>query len=170
MIITSKFTFIAVPKCASTSIEAALLCHAQTAILTPLADQHMSGTDYRNRYGGRQKTVAITRPLRDWLASFHRYLGGKEWNGTQWSTAEFGFASFVQRWLHGDKMWPEPYHTQREYLAGVDLVFPLSRLEDFEEFVCQKLGAKINLGHLNKSVLRPHHLPDHLEEALVKPD
>ena len=71
----AKLVLLAVPKTGTTALEAALLAHADTAILNPPEQKHLTARRWRNhlapffetRCARRFETMAIIREPRDWL-------------------------------------------------------------------------------------------------------
>ena len=99
----AKLVLLAVPKTGTTALEAALLAHADTAILNPPEKKHLTARRWRNQLapffenrGTRQiETMAIIREPRDWLGSWYRYRARPEISGSASSTAGMDFAQFV---------------------------------------------------------------------------
>ena len=77
----ARLVLLAVPKTGTTALEAALLPHADTAILNPPRQKHCTVRRYRNQLqpffeqrGERPlELVAVVREPVSWLSSWYRY-------------------------------------------------------------------------------------------------
>jgi hypothetical protein len=178
----AKLVLLAVPKTGTTALEAALLAHADTAILNPPEKKHLTARRWRNQLapffenrGTRQiETMAIIREPRDWLGSWYRYRARPEISGSASSTAGMDFAQFVTGWLSD----PEPEYArvgrQSRFVANAEgkiIVDHLFRYEDLGQavdFLQQRLGVTLDLGRRNISPQADLSLPPALEARLQR--
>jgi hypothetical protein len=178
----AKLVLLAVPKTGTTALEAALLAHADTAILNPPEKKHLTARRWRNQLapffenrGARQiETMAIIREPRDWLGSWYRYRARPEISGSASSTAGMDFAQFVTGWLSD----PEPEYArvgrQSRFVANAEgkiIVDHLFRYEDLDQavdFLQQRLGVTLDLGRRNISPRADLSLPPALEARLQR--
>ena len=178
----AKLVLLAVPKTGTTALEAALLAHADTAILNPPEKKHLTARRWRNQLapffenrGTRQiETMAIIREPRDWLGSWYRYRARPEISGSASSTAGMDFAQFVTGWLSD----PEPEYArvgrQSRFVANAEgkiIVDHLFRYEDLDQavdFLQQRLGVTLDLGRRNISPQADLSLPPALEARLQR--
>ena len=178
----AKLVLLAVPKTGTTALEAALLAHADTAILNPPEKKHLTARRWRNQLapffenrGTRQiETMAIIREPRDWLGSWYRYRARPEISGSASSTAGIDFAQFVTGWLSD----PEPEYArvgrQSRFVANAEgkiIVDHLFRYEDLDQavdFLQQRLGVTLDLGRRNISPRADLSLPPALEARLQR--
>ena len=178
----AKLVLLAVPKTGTTALEAALLAHADTAILNPPEKKHLTARRWRNQLapffenrGTRQiETMAIIREPRDWLGSWYRYRARPEISGSASSTAGMDFAQFVTGWLSD----PEPEYArvgrQSRFVANAEgkiIVDHLFRYEDLDQavdFLQQRLGVTLDLGRRNISPRADLTLPPALEARLQR--
>ena len=178
----AKLVLLAVPKTGTTALEAALLAHADTAILNPPEKKHLTARRWRNQFapffenrGTRQiETMAIIREPRDWLGSWYRYRARPEISGSASSTAGMDFAQFVTGWLSD----PEPEYArvgrQSRFVANAEgkiIVDHLFRYEDLDQavdFLQQRLGVTLDLGRRNISPRADLSLPPALEARLQR--
>ena len=178
----AKLVLLAVPKTGTTALEAALLAHADTAILNPPEKKHLTARRWRNQLapffenrGTRQiETMAIIREPRDWLGSWYRYRARPEISGSASSTAWMDFAQFVTGWLSD----PEPEYArvgrQSRFVANAEgkiIVDHLFRYEDLDQavdFLQQRLGVTLDLGRRNISPQADLSLPPALEARLQR--
>ena len=178
----AKLVLLAVPKTGTTALEAALLAHADTAILNPPEKKHLTARRWRNQLapffenrGTRQiETMAIIREPRDWLGSWYRYRARPEISGSASSTAGMDFAQFVTGWLSD----PQPEYArvgrQSRFVANAEgkiIVDHLFRYEDLDQavdFLQQRLGVTLDLGRRNISPQADLSLPPALEARLQR--
>ena len=182
LFLKAKLVLLAVPKTGTTALEAALLAHADTAILNPPEKKHLTARRWRNQLapffenrGTRQiETMAIIREPRDWLGSWYRYRARPEISGSASSTAGMDFAQFVTGWLSD----PEPEYArvgrQSRFVANAEgkiIVDHLFRYEDLDQavdFLQQRLGVTLDLGRRNISPQADLSLPPALEARLQR--
>jgi hypothetical protein len=178
----AKLVLLAVPKTGTTALEAALLAHADAAILNPPEKKHLTARRWRNQLapffenrGARQiETMAVIREPRDWLGSWYRYRARPEIDATASSTAGMDFAQFVTGWLSEPE--PEYAHVGRQSrfvsnAEGAVIVDHLFRYEEMEKavaFLQMRLGITLDLGRRNVSPKADLTLPPALEARLQR--
>jgi hypothetical protein len=178
----AKLVLLAVPKTGTTALEAALLAHADTAILNPPEQKHLTARRWRNhlapffetRGARRFETMAIIREPRDWLGSWYRYRARPEIAGSPTATGTMDFAQFVTGWLSD----PEPEYArvgrQSRFVSnaqGKVIVDHLFRYEDMPQavdFLEARLGVRLALGRHNLSPKADLTLPPALAARLQK--
>ncbi|WP_439137734.1 gamma-glutamyl kinase [Roseicyclus sp.] len=176
----AKLVLLAVPKTGTTALEAALLAHADAAILNPPEKKHLTARRWRNQLapffenrGTRQiETMAVIREPRDWLGSWYRYRARPEIAATASSTAAMDFTQFVTGWLSD----PEPEYArvgrQSRFVSNAEgklIVDHLFRYEEMEKaiaFLEARLGIALDLGRRNISPQADLTLPPALEARL----
>lgn len=178
----AKLVLLAVPKTGTTALEAALLAHADAAILNPPEKKHLTARRWRNQLapffenrGARQiETMAVIREPRDWLGSWYRYRARPEIDATASSTAGMNFAQFVTGWLSE----PEPEYArvgrQSRFVSNaegkviVDHLFRYEEMEKAVAFLQMRLGITLDLGRRNVSPKADLTLPPALEARLQR--
>lgn len=173
MLISVKynFVFLCTPKCASNSIEDMLLPYSDISLGGPPAFRHTNYRDYANYIkpylketigNGDLETVCVVREPLSWLNSFYRYRSRFEIRNPNHpnfhnSTHGIEFAEFVKAY-----MLPEPpayadLDSQYAFVkndqneVGVDKIFPYENMEDFIEYMSQKVGKKLKMDYKNVS-------------------
>lgn len=177
----AKLVLLAVPKTATTALEAALLPYADAAILNPPEKKHLTARRWRNHLApffetksAPMQTMAIIREPRDWLGSWYRYRARPEIMNSPSSTAGMDFASFVEAWLSDPP--PEFARVGRQSrfvanAAGKVIVDHLFRYEDMAAaitFLQARLGVALALDHKNASPQVDLSLPPALEARLQR--
>jgi hypothetical protein len=160
-----KLVLLAVPKTGTTALEAALLPHADAAIVNPPSMKHVPYRRYRNQLarffedkGARpMEVMAVIRDPVDWLGSWYRYRGRAAVAGTPVSTAGLSFDTFVEGWLSD----PPPEYArvgrQSRFVSdgaggtGVDHLFAYERFDRAIAFLEDRLGVALHLDRQNVS-------------------
>lgn len=176
----AKLVVLAVPKTGTTALEAALLPHADAAILNPPEKKHTPARRWRNQLapffenkGARKlETMAVIREPRDWLGSWFRYRARPEIAGSPASTAGLSFADFVEGWLSE----PEPEFArigrQSRFVSSpegrviVDHLFRYEELDRAIAFLEARLEVTLDLPRRNVSPAADLTLPAALEARL----
>lgn len=176
----AKLVLLAVPKTGTTALEAALLPHADAAILNPPEKKHVTARRWRNQLApffenrGSQPlaTMTIIREPRDWLGSWYRYRARPEIAGSPNSTADMDFAQFVEGWLCD----PEPDYArvgrQSRFVSNAegkcitDHLFRYEEMEKAVSFLEARLGITLDLARRNVSSRADLSLPPALEARL----
>ena len=175
-----KLVLLAVPKTGTTALEAALLPHADAAIMNPPAMKHVTYRRYRNQLArffedkGQHplEVMAILREPRDWLGSWYRYRGRPAVAGMPVSTADIGFDRFVEGWLQD----PPPEYArvgrQSRFVSdgaggvGVDHLFAYEAFDRATAFLQARLGVALELDRHNVSPPARLDLSDRLAARL----
>ena len=178
-----RLVFFAMPKCASTALEAALAPHMDVVIGGVPSAKH---TPYRkyNRFlrkyfeglsDGPMETVCLFREPKDWLKSWWRYRSRPGIADTNRSTLHLPFEMFVNRYLDGART-PADVGRQSRFIsdaAGVpriDHLFQYGDWHSLSAFLLGRLGLELRLDRLNVSPSA--HLDDrlkpHTEAALCR--
>jgi hypothetical protein len=160
-----KLVFLAVPKTGTTALEAALLPHADAAILGPPQKKHVIARRYRaqlapffeDRGQRPMETMAVIREPVDWLASWYRYRSRPAIAGSAASTAGMSFERFVEGWL--DDPPPEYARVGRQsrFVSDdrgrclVDHLFAYDDLPRVVAFLEDRLGITLDLDRRNVS-------------------
>jgi len=176
----AKLVLLAVPKTGTTALEAALLMHADAAILNPPEKKHTTARRWRNQLApffenkGARKldTMAIIREPRDWLGSWYRYRARPEIMGSAASTAGMTFAEFVTGWLCTSEPEFARVGRQSRFVSNpegrviVDHLFRYEDLDRATRFLEQRLDVQLNLPRANASAPADLSLPPQLEARL----
>ncbi len=166
-----RLVILATPKTGSTAIEAALESLAAVSIQRPPALKHTNVARFHRFMGpyleataGQAFTVvALMREPRDWLGSWYRYRQREDIPDEGKSTAAISFDTFVTDWCRD----PQPPHasvgSQARFLCPpsgkqADRVFRYEAIEDFIEFLEDRLDFQIILPRLNVSPNAPMDL------------
>ncbi len=175
-----KLVLLAVPKTGTTALEAALLAHADTAILNPPAMKHTPLRRYRTQLapyfedrGARpMEVMAVIREPIDWLGSWYRYRSRDAVAGRPVSTQGLSFDQFVEGWLSD----PEPefarvgrqsrFVTGPDGQMGIDHLFAYEKLDKAVDFLEQRLGVSLQMQTRNASPPRQLDLSPALETRL----
>ncbi|MEM9320830.1 MAG: gamma-glutamyl kinase [Pseudomonadota bacterium] len=177
-----KIVLLAVPKTGTTALERALAPRASTAILAPPGLKHTSARRYRRevapwltRDGAwPHETVAVIREPLDWLGSWYRYRRRSQIDGSDTSTADIDFESFVAAWLQPKPPAFARIGSQARFLTGGRgrlLVQHLFRYEEFDHllsFLADRLGAPVRVPQANVSPKEGLTLSNDLEAHLRK--
>ncbi len=166
------FAFLCMPKCASSSIEAAIAPYCNINFSGPGGIKHITAKDYREyilafHNKARPRTTiesfCVMREPIDWLFSWYRYRQRKDLTDPKHEfhhnyTGNMSFDDFVEGYLAEGKRPPfANVSSQGAFLklddgsVGVDTVYAMERLDLVAEFLSQKLGTKIELPMRNKA-------------------
>ncbi|NKX46098.1 gamma-glutamyl kinase [Roseicyclus persicicus] len=176
----ARLVLLAVPKTGTTALEAALLPHADAAILNPPDKKHVTARRWRNQLAPffenrgtrRMETMAVIREPLDWLGSWYRYRARPEIAGSETSTAGIGFDAFVEGWLSD----PEPefarvgrpsrFVSDGDGKIIVDHLFRYEALDKAVAFLEARLSVRLDLPRRNVSPKAPLALDPALEARL----
>jgi hypothetical protein len=160
-----RFVLIAVPKCGTTSLEAALAPHLPTRLAGPPAVKHATLRDF-NRYlrpflaeKGFEgfETVGTVREPIDWLMSWWRYRSRDAIRGRPKYAGHVTFDEFARAYLSPD---PPPYarmherHPSELLVDGdraADLLFRYENLDALVQWLSERLGVELDLPRRNVS-------------------
>ena len=161
----AQLAYLAVPKTASTAIEAALAPHASALLRDPPGLKHSNAKKFDKklraifepRGQARLETVAIIRDPIDWLGSWYRYRQRPFLRGKPKSTYDHSFSEFVEAYLSADQPAFADIGSQARFLTSetgallVDHLFPYGTLSSFKEFMQRRLGVSLALTVENAS-------------------
>ncbi len=159
------FTFLSMPKCASTSIEKALEPYSQLSTNSHTGLKHINYRNYRKYIqpfikqvpGKELEVVCLMRDPISWLHSWYRYRSRDKLVGSENSTRGIGFNEYCEAYLS-----PEPPNyvnrgKQSRFLKGQDgklgdiKIFKYENMDDFKRYIEGKIGKSIELQTLNVS-------------------
>jgi hypothetical protein len=158
-----RLAFLATPKTGSTAIAAALDSLAAVSIQRPPLLKHTTVHRYRRFVGPYLEAaskdsftlVALMREPRDWLGSWYRF---RQREGTEpaKSTAGISFDDFVRAWCADPRPEFADVGSQGRFLrprqgVGVDRLFRYDEIDQFVDFLEDRLGCEIILPRLNVS-------------------
>jgi hypothetical protein len=176
-----RLVILATPKTGSTAIEAALESLSAVSIQRPPALKHTNVARFHRFMGpyleaaaGEPFTVvALMREPRDWLGSWYRYRQREDIPDEGKSTGSISFDTFVTDWCHD----PQPAHaavgSQVRFLCPpngkrADRVFRYEAIEDFIDFLEDRLDFQIILPRLNVSPVAPMDLSARTQALLAE--
>jgi hypothetical protein len=159
------FVLLAMPKCASTSIEAALSPYASLVIDRPPSRKHLGCRGFAKRVapglaaeGHLRESYELVTMFREpvaWLESWWRYrfrLDGEIDNSTQ----DLTFEDYARRYVDGDPTAPTPRGRPGQFLTvdgrvEVDRVFAVERPDTWMPWFGSRLGADLTFERRNVS-------------------
>lgn len=185
------FVFLAMTKAASTSIEEAFSSysrltfsrnpfkHARYVEFQRYLQPFLASQGFpRNSY----EVVCVFREPIDWLFSWWRYRSREELaNPSHWLHHNYAghvsFDRFVRSYMKGDEQFARleypsgvrrPFEVVRPLLGHVevDRIFRYNRLDLLVDFLCEKVGKKVEVGIKNGSPERPFSLSQECEHEL----
>jgi hypothetical protein len=176
-----RLVILATPKTGSTAIEAALESLSAVSIQRPPALKHTNVARFHRFMGpyleaaaGEPFTVvALMREPRDWLGSWYRYRQREDIPDEGKSTGSISFDTFVTDWCRD----PQPAHaavgSQVRFLCPpngkrADRVFRYEAIEDFIDFLEDRLDFQIILPRLNVSPVAPMDLSPRTQALLAE--
>jgi len=168
-----RLVFLSTPKTGSTSIETALESLAHVAIRRPPELKHMPAHDFRTSYGPylearageKFTTIALMREPIDWLGSWYRYRQRDELGEKDRSTRGLDFATAALGYLADPVARNMDVGSQAGFLCdpqghvAVDRLFRYERIDQFLEFLEDRLNCEIILPRLNVSPAGQTDLP-----------
>jgi len=183
MMISTKTNsaFLAMPRTASTSIEAALLPFADIAFKGYPRFKHINLSIFNLRLRpfleannfGSIETIAIFREPISWLASWYRYRASPDIRFRQNSTAGVTFNEFVEAYLMEERPDFAKVGQQRRFVkdktsdCGIDHLFKFENLTGFKEFMSDRFLSEFDFVPSNASVDRDLGLSPDLKKQLV---
>lgn len=175
------FVLLAMPKCASTSIETALAPHASLVIDKPPSRKHLGCSGFAKRIapalaadGHPRDSYELVTMFRDpiaWLESWWRYRGRLD-DGSDNSTNDLSFEEFARLYVDGDPTAPTPRGRPGQFLTvdgvvEVDRVFAVERPDVWQSWFSERLGVEVSVERRNVSEERvPPELSDATRTAL----
>lgn len=162
-----RLAFLATPKTGSTAIAAALESLAAVSIQRPPLLKHTTVHRYRRFIGPYLEAaskaeftlVALMREPKDWLGSWYRYRQ-RDRTLPEQSTKGMSFDAFVQAWCQDPRPEFANVGSQARFLRarkenggekGVDRLFRYEEIDQFVQFLEDRLGCEIILPRLNVS-------------------
>ncbi len=159
-----KLAILATPKTGSTAIEAALDSLASISIQRPPVLKHTNvqryhrflGPYFEAASGDRFTVVALMREPRDWLGSWYRYRQREDVPDQKKNTRDVSFDTFVRGWCSDPQPDYAAVGSQARFLAPQngkrpDRIFRYEKIEDFLNFLEERLDFEIQLPRLNVS-------------------
>ncbi|MEM6623405.1 MAG: gamma-glutamyl kinase [Pseudomonadota bacterium] len=164
--IKHRLVILAMPKCASTSLERALSGRVDLVLRgmpqvkhTPYRKYDRFLRPYLESYTKEPlEVVSLIREPVDWLHSWWRYRGRPGIPDPANSTAGMNFTAFVEAYLDGQRK-PADVGRQARFVStaderlGVDRLFRYERLEVFLDWLGARLNGPVTIGYENRS---PH--------------
>ncbi len=173
MLISVKYNFVvfSTPKCASNSIETMLQPFSDISLAGPSYFRHTNFRTY-SKYlgpfiedatrGERLETICLIRDPISWLNSHYRFrtrfqLRNPTHPNFASSTHKISFPEYVSAYMSKE---PPPYAdvgSQFNFVKndsneiGIQKLFPYENLDDFVEYMSQKVGSSLQIGFKNVS-------------------
>lgn len=145
-------SFVAVPKTATISIERAFAPFARDFVPHRHEDVSIVAATSSN------PCLCLVRHPLEWIKSYYKYL---RWSpyfarlNARYGLRSKSFEQFVEAYMRGQRMWPEPKLSQHEYVeAGGKRVNYIYRYDDINRAVdhlSSVCGARVELSRYNKS-------------------
>lgn len=171
------FVLLAMPKCASTSIESALAPYASLVIDKPPSRKHLGCSGFTRRIapglaadGHPRESYELVSMFRDpiaWLESWWRYRA-RLGDGTDNSTHDLSFEDFAGMYVDADPAAPTPRGRPGAFLTvggvvEVDRVFAVERPEAWLSWFGERLDAAVVVERRNAS---PERVAPGLSESM----
>lgn len=162
---THGFVLLAMPKCASTSIESALAPYASLVIDKPPSRKHLGCAGFTKRIepglaadGHPRSSYELVTMFREpvaWLESWWRYRARLD-DGVDNSTHDLTFEEFARLYVEGDPTAPTPRGRPGRFLTvdgvvQVDRVFAVERPDVWQDWFGDRLGADVSVERRNVS-------------------
>ena len=173
-----RLVFLATPKAGSTAVEVALESLASASIQRPAALKHTDISAYRNHVGPwleaqtghRFDTVALMREPVDWLRSWYRFKLRDDHEDPMHLMNGVSFSRFAGTYAQDGGPARLNIGTQSGFLTAgkdrVDRIFRYETMQDFVEFLEDRLDCAIELPRINVPPSVDVDLPPREEEAL----
>lgn len=159
-----RLVILAVPKTASTSVEAALADQASIVVREPPLWRHTTMYRYRRQFQAflergtdlRFTVVAMMREPVSWLGSWYRYRQRDDVAHTVRSTRGLSFDDFLRGYLGTPPAAFADVGSQMAFLGGgrkpgPDRIFDYEDMAGFLRFLEERLERRIALPRLNTS-------------------
>lgn len=187
-----RFAFLCMPKCASTSIEAALSPYCDVSETKHPVKKHMNARFFRENVlpeyqstmsAGKIEICCLMREPVEWVHSWYRFRSREKLKDPQSRnhhkySGDMSFEVFVEGVLQEEVPAYAKMPRQHEFLRlgdgslGVDYIFPLSAINRLEDYISAKVGSRVNFPERNVSpkiplvlsALMKQRLQDHLVE------
>lgn len=189
MSMKSGVAFLCMPKCASTSIEAALKRYSNIVLAGPNGPKHMTFMQYSMTAYPFYKAIfpakeivsfCLMREPVSWLESWYRYrtrddLKDPSHKNHQNYTGNISFSEFVGAYLDQSESIRFPdilsqydFVQDQEENIGVDYIFDMSDMEAVSEFLSTRFGRDIEIPVKNVSPSFAVSLDDEIRKRLEK--
>ena len=189
------FTFLCVPKCASTSIEAAIKSYCNINFKGgTFPGKHMNARNYnkfvipllKNLVPHRNvMSFCLMRDPLEWIGSWFRYRARKQLSNPshrhhKYYTGNVSFEDFILEYMsEGERKPFANLRSQYEFVSldngriGPDYIIPLTRMDIVEELLSEKLGRNIQIPFKNTTsgknkLSLPPDIQKRLEAYLAK--
>jgi len=180
------FAFLAMPKCASSSIEPKLLWRGMISMPRNPALKHIPAAEFERLVvplieltgyrRGSYETVCLFREPIDWVHSWWRYrsrdeLATPESPGHKNYTGHVTFEEFADAYIAGRPAFAR-IGSQADFVrgsadeVGVDRIFAYERIDLFVDYLAERIGTTLELDWRNSSPPRPLELSDAGRERL----
>jgi hypothetical protein len=160
-----RLVFLSTPKTGSTSVETALESMAHVAMRRPPELKHMSAPQFQRHMaplleqaaGERFTTVAMMRDPVDWVGSWYRFRQRDDLSRPEISTRGISFETAVEGYLATPPARNMDVGSQTQFLCAdgdvplVDRLFRYEAIDEFVDFLEDRLGCEILLPRLNVS-------------------
>ena len=161
-----RLVLLAMPKCASTSLEAALAGKVDVVISKNPSAKHTPFRKYDRflrRYfetftDGPLEVVSLIREPEDWLRSWWRYRSRPGLGAPGRSVKGWSFERFALAYINDEK-GPATVGSQARFVSakdetiGCDRIFRYETVDRFSDWLSQRLETEIELDRLNVSPL-----------------
>jgi hypothetical protein len=176
-----RLVVLATPKAGSTAIATALESLAALSVQRPAALKHTTVRDYHRFVRPYLEAtarapftaVALMREPRDWLGSWYRFHQKDDHADGPRNTRGISFDQFVQGWCADAPPPFADFGTQSDFLspgqqaAGLDHLFRYADMDQFVQFLEDRLHCEIILPQVNVSPLAALNLTE-ATEALMQ--
>lgn len=165
-----RVVFLAMPKCASTSVESILMPHSQIIISGHPNIKHMNYQRYVDRVrpmiastGVKDiTTFCLFREPLEWLQSWYSYRAREELSNPRHPrhknyTGNISFQEFVNSYVNGENVSYAKLGRQSNFVSdkngevAVDKIFRLDKMDSLTEFLESKIGEKVTIPKKNSS-------------------
>jgi hypothetical protein len=181
------FVFLAATKTGSTSIEKAFQPYAGMILQSPPGIKHTTYSGfqrflqpYLDARGFPRESYEVVCAFRepiDWLASWWRYRSRDNLADPSRPrkhrnyTGQVSFEEFVYAYMEGKEQFakvgrPSEFVRPRPKQPKVDHIFRYDRLELLVDFLCEKVGERVEVGIENTSPKRSYSLSEECEQEL----
>jgi len=180
------FVLLAPTKTGSTSVEAAFFTHSQIILQSPPSFKHTTYAGFQRflqpylASGGfpreSYEVVCAFREPVDWLSSWWRYRSREQLANPKNPrhrnyTGDISFEQFARAYMDGSEQFAKVgrlsrFVSPRPGEPEVDRIFRYDRLDLLIDFLCEKVGEKVEVGSANASPHRSYSLSEECELEL----
>ncbi|MCT8160540.1 gamma-glutamyl kinase [Pseudoruegeria sp. SHC-113] len=159
-----RLVILSVPKTGSTALQAALGDAADLIVRDPPLLKHAPLYRYHRffkpmleKFCGPMELVAVIREPLDWMGSWYRYRARPYLSGTENSTEEIDFGTFLTGYMSDPKPPYAEIGAQSKFVArkdgtpGVDHLFAYEEPEHLQRFLEERLERSLVTERLNVS-------------------